>query len=128
MYWLQIDMQETPRDWKASLAAAAASEAAVIAAITALGVPSFPIRADPITGDGLRSQHSFIAPTASRSLPTPAASPLTARRSAASHASLPPRVAPGPSAGPLTRGCLIAEGTARCGCVCARSMLRAYDI
>jgi hypothetical protein len=68
--------------WQSRLAESAALEAAVVAEMTAAGLPSFPVHANSVGGSTLLSQNSFVAPSASRS---PAAPPTPSHPLAAGH-------------------------------------------
>jgi hypothetical protein len=119
----EFPMQAAPSDWAGALAASAAAEAAVLAAITAIGEPSFPIHADSFEGNSIRSQNSFVAPVASHSSaasnqpnPNPLSPPLPPPSIplAPSNAPLPQRVDSSASPNAVGSGSLFACGIARC--------------
>ena len=109
---------QQPRDWQGALAASAAAEAAVVAAMSTLGAPSFPICASPIQGSSFLSQNSVVAPTASctPAVVTPPIALEAGRTASSSTPPLPQRVVSGSSAGVAAagRGCLFASGIVRC--------------
>ena len=101
--------------WQSRLAESAALEAAVVAEMTAEGLPSFPVRANSVDGSTLLSQNSFVAPSASRSPaapPTPS-HPLAAGRGVTSCASLSSRIN-SRSHADYVAGSLFDAATARC--------------
>jgi hypothetical protein len=109
-----ILMQSTLKDWQDRVCAFSSAEAAVVAKISALGVPSIPIHADSVEGNALLSRSSYVSPMACRSSASLPPFPSTSVHSTTFGASLPQLIDSGACAGAVDGGGLLMQGIARC--------------